>query len=865
MTSLLKRCQNWLAALGTVALLAACSGQDSNVQEPVPPAAVAPSFTLQPTDTQATVGSEARFTANAQGSAIAWAWQRSTDAGTTWAGIANASTATLTLPAVTLADNNTRLRAVATSGGLQTFSSAATLTVVAQVTAPAISVQLAPAQAVAGSSVTLAITATGTALQYQWQSSRDGNNWADLAGASAATLQLQNLALDANGTLYRVVVRNSAGSVNSSAVTLSVTAPLATPAFTLQPQAASVTPPSAATFMVAVTGQPAPTLQWQRSSNAGASYSDIVGATAASYTLPSTTLADSGTLFRVQASNSAGSATSTAATLTVATAPVLPAIGTQPLDVSVVSGQTATWSVAATGVPAPTLQWQLSTDGGTSFANINGATGSNYSLVTAVADNGKRVRVQASNSQGTTTSRAAVLTVAAPANVLAGRGWLAGERVNRTSDFLLEQTGSSQLPTVSIIDKVGRVHVLYASSTSSGLEVLVSTSLPRAPGVQPTLNTPVVVSNRPALYLPDGLWQAANGNATATWRQLVPCTADPTENCFQNWQATYNAVAETWSAGTTISDQELAVLKGISNDVGDRIALVSGVNSNSPTGLGLGWRQAGRSNIETLAFGPGDLIGDLFTLSAKIALANDGAVVLAYVRVGTDGAANLIVRRGSIRTGMLGSEEALDSRSAPATINGFWSNTAGQVVLMWYQDNGTRITQYASTLSSSTGAWTTTDLGPWSATAAPVLGTLTSGGDLFAYTSKSTCRTLRRINGTWISATALPSALCATSTQWAMDGNGNLLVVNALDGRWASFDASTQSFVESFVNATPTTGPGFVLGTRWTSLSGTLLLSDTGIGAFVSVNSFDALPTASAPNGDSRGTTVKNIWNIYFK
>jgi hypothetical protein len=135
----------------------------------------------------------------------------------------------------------------------------------------------------------------------------------------------------------------------------------------------------------------------------------------------------------------------------------------------------------------------------------------------------------------------------------------------------------------------------------------------------------------------------------------------------------------------------------------------------------------------------------------------------------------------------------------------------------------------------------------------------------FVAVPPGTCRTLRRVNGDWISAAALPSTLCATSIRWAMDANGNLLAVNQTDGRWASFDASSQSLVQPFVNATPTTGTGFVLATRWTSLPGTLLLSDIGIGAFVSVNSFDALPTASAPNGNSRGNTVKNIWNIYFK
>lgn len=869
-----KKVRHALVALSAAVLLAACGGggDDSaaTTAPPTPPAAAsAPSFTLQPSDTQLTAGTEARFTANAQGTAVTWAWQRSVDAGTTWVPIANATTATLTLPTVTVADSNSRFRAVASSGGLQSISSAVTLTVNAQVSAPAISVQLAPTQVVAGSTATLSITATGTALQYQWQSSRDGVAWADVAGATAATLQLQNLALDANGTQVRVVVRNSAASVTSNAVTLTVTAPTSAPAFTLQPQAVSVTAPNTATFTVAATGQPAPTLQWQRSSNAGVSYSDIPGATASSYTTPATSLADIGTLLRAVASNSAGSVTSTAAPLTVSTALAAPNITTQPQDLSVDSGQPATWTATASGVPVPSFQWQLSTDGGTTFANINGATSSSFNLTAAAADNGKRVRVLASNAQGTATSRAAVLTVAGPNNVLAGRGWLSGARLNRTSELVLDQAAAAPQ---SIIDKAGRVHVLYLSLSLSGpWEVLVSTSVPGAPGVQPAsaparvlASAPEVVINarRSAPFASDGLWQSADGNAVATWKELFPCAADPRDACFRNWQATYNAGAGTWGSAISISDQELAVLKGLYNDVGDRIALVP--TGSSLNGFGLGWRQRGRSDIETLALGPGDVFGDLFTASAKILLDNNGGVVVSYVRVGSDGAANLIARRGSIRTGTLGAEEVLESRSAPATINGFWSNAAGQVVLMWVQDNGTRVTQYASTLNSAAGPWTTTDLGARSTTDLYAVGTVTSNGDFYAY-SPGTCRTLRRVNGAWIGATALPSSLCATSAQWAIDGNGNLLTVDRIDGRWASFDASSQSFVQPFVSSTPTTGAGFVLGTRWNSLPGTLLLSDGGIGAFVTVNSFDVLPTASAPNGDIRGTTFKNIWALYFK
>jgi hypothetical protein len=869
-----------MAALVTLALLGACGGGGgAGGADVAAPAATAPVITAQPSDTQVVAGGDARFQASAQGTAVSWSWQRSNDNGLTWSTVANAgtgspdnSTSFLTVTAVSASDNNARFRAVATSSGLQALSSAATLTVSPQVVTPTISVQVLAQQVVAGGTVTFAITAMGTDLQYQWQNSRDGAAWTDVAGATSPTLVLPAVNAEANGTLYRVAVRNSAGSVTSNPVTLTVTPPVSAPTITLQPAATAVTAPNTATFTVAATGQPTPTLQWQRSTNAGVSFADLPGATGPSYTTAATTLQDNGAQFRAVATSSAGTATSLAATLTVGAGLSLPVFTTQPQDVNVTVGQTATWTAAVSGVPTPTFQWQLSTDGGINFANINGATSSSYSLVPVAGDSGKRYRVVASNSEGATTSRTAVLTVPGPASVFAGRGWLAGARLNRTSDFLLDQTGAAPQ---SIIDRAGRVHVLYMSVSSGGpWEVLVSTSVPGASGVQPTSSAPLVLASGPevlinarrsAPFLIDGVWLAPSGNATALWTEFFPCPADAQEACSHAWSAAYDSVAGSWGLPSRVTAREVALLKGKFNDVGDQVAWVPRVGDTSTLPvIDLGWRQRGRSDIETVALGTGSFFQNLAAPGTYISLDNNGAVVLVGLKVGADGAINLIARRGSIRTGTLGADEELESRSAPATLNGFWSNTAGQVVLLWYQDNGTRVTQYASTLNSSDGSWTTTDLGARSTTDVYAFGTVTGSGDFYAY-SPGTCRTLRRVSGAWISPTALPSALCATSNSWAMDVNGNLLAVNRTDGRWASFAASSQSFVQPFVNATPTTGAGFVLGTRWNSLPGSLLLSDNGIGAFVTVNSFDALPTASAPNGDSRGTTVKNVWSIYFK
>lgn len=89
------------------------------------------------------------------------------------------------------------------------------------------------------------------------------------------------------------------------------------PEITGQPTAVSVAAGGAATFSVTVTGEPAPTLQWQRDGVA------IAGATSATFRIGSVTAADAGN-YRVIATNTYGTATSNAVALTVTTATPAP-------------------------------------------------------------------------------------------------------------------------------------------------------------------------------------------------------------------------------------------------------------------------------------------------------------------------------------------------------------------------------------------------------------------------------------------------------------------------------------------------------------------------------------------------------------
>lgn len=85
-----------------------------------------------------------------------------------------------------------------------------------------------------------------------------------------------------------------------------------------------------------------------------------------------------------------------------------PVVTDDPDNASTVAGQTATFTVSATG--ATGYQWQ--DDSGGSFANISGETGSSYTTAAlTTAASGRQVRCVVTNADGAVNSAAATLTV----------------------------------------------------------------------------------------------------------------------------------------------------------------------------------------------------------------------------------------------------------------------------------------------------------------------------------------------------------------------------------------------------------------------------------------------------------------------
>ncbi len=180
-------------------------------------------------------------------------------------------------------------------------------------TAPSITTQSSSQSAAAGSTVTLQVVASGTApLSYQWRLNGSNVSGPNFTGGNTATLQISNFGAAVAGT-YTVVVSNSSGTAASNPISLTVSNSGTLPLFTAQPSSYTVETGSTAVFSVVVSGTPSPTLQWSRGG------SPISGATSARLVISNTSVADNGT-YTCTATNSAGTATSSAAILSIETA-----------------------------------------------------------------------------------------------------------------------------------------------------------------------------------------------------------------------------------------------------------------------------------------------------------------------------------------------------------------------------------------------------------------------------------------------------------------------------------------------------------------------------------------------------------------
>jgi hypothetical protein len=290
-----------------------------------------PTITSQPQSALVNAGTSTTLQVDATGNGtLAYQWFRNNLA------IAGANSSSYTISSLTSDDEGSYYVVVSNDDGSVTSAKA----VLTFRQPPVIVVSPQGKTVATGSTVTLDVTATGTApLVYQWLF-----NGLPLAGANSRILTLANIQTNNAGN-YSVLVTNAVGSaISSEAVTAVKVAPLITrqPSPTLD-----VLFNGPVQLSVDVSGDVPMTFQWYRNN------SPLVGQNQISLDIASLQMSDQGT-YKIMVSNEVGFAVSSNCVLQVC---VPPTIVVPPANARAKAGATATFQATVSGTAPLYYAW----------------------------------------------------------------------------------------------------------------------------------------------------------------------------------------------------------------------------------------------------------------------------------------------------------------------------------------------------------------------------------------------------------------------------------------------------------------------------------------------------------------------------
>jgi hypothetical protein len=291
----------------------------------------------------------------------------------------------------TLADNGLPLTFFATNiYGTSSFAGGAlSVTPVA----PYFSLSPVGRAAALGSDVTFTARAAGSgdSFQYQWR-----KNGTSIAGATGTTYILRNITANDAGS-YDVVATNTYGTATSNSAALTTfTSPLAV---VQQPSSQSVALGGTVAFTAGFNGSPPITYQWLKDAK------PIAGATTTTLTLANVQASDTGN-YQLAATNPSGQVLTSPAVLSLTTSPL--SFTRQPQPISARTGTSATFEATVAGTGPITYQWRKDA------VAIAGATSAALTLPAVDSSHAGSYSVVATNSVGSITSDAALLTVTSP-------------------------------------------------------------------------------------------------------------------------------------------------------------------------------------------------------------------------------------------------------------------------------------------------------------------------------------------------------------------------------------------------------------------------------------------------------------------
>ena len=378
-----------------------------------------PAVVSQPADVEVKEGEKAVFSIVAN-NASTYQWYYRTSAQAAWTAVkANGTSATYTIKAQAKY-NGYQFRCIVMNQLGQAISNPATLTVIAENEAveaiadvqddngnedaliqgksglPIITTQPESKKVSLGTSAAFKVEATG-ATSYRWYLKKPNTTTWTETSKTAATYSVTTGTAH-NGMQYKCKVSNSAGSVWTNVVTLTV---VPEPVISTQPVSKTVNVGDKVVFKVVASG--AKTYNWYTKKPNATSWTKT-SKTAASYSLTAGT-AHNGMQYKCQVTNDAGSVWSDVAVLTVGK---LPTITTQPESKKVSLGTSAAFKVAATD--ATGYRWYLKKPNATTWTETSKTTAT-YSVTTGTAHNGMQYKCKVSNDTGFVWSDVATLTV----------------------------------------------------------------------------------------------------------------------------------------------------------------------------------------------------------------------------------------------------------------------------------------------------------------------------------------------------------------------------------------------------------------------------------------------------------------------
>ena len=320
-------------------------------------------------------------------------WQQSTD-GNTWSDISGATTTSYAIP-TTLTPGTYYYRVKVGSGGIcaDVFTSAFQLIISPQ---PAVGTASVSQTSICyNNPVTLSLSSYSGNLQ--WMQSTDGTNWTPITGGTTSPFTTPVLT---QSTYFKAVVSSQGcNPVESNVLQVTVLTSIGGTASVSGPTSFCDVAPSVVFNLTGYFGS----IQWQQSSD-GNTWSNISGATSSTYTATNLTTT---THFRAMVTSGSCNEASNVITITVNPSPVAGTASANATDVC----QNNTIVLSLSGyTTSANIQWQISTDGGSTWSNINGATYSPFSyLATNIGT--LQFRAVVSNNCGSANSNTVIVTV----------------------------------------------------------------------------------------------------------------------------------------------------------------------------------------------------------------------------------------------------------------------------------------------------------------------------------------------------------------------------------------------------------------------------------------------------------------------